>query len=190
MKKQTVSSSPKASVVKPGKRGTDMFITPDNAKSHRHAVEIGPAPFSHRSDCFICRIQDGLEVLPAGDFIIQGKHFVVTHAPLKMARAGTFIILSRRHLLDFSEMTPAESAEFFSILKRLIPAIKNVTDAHRVYFLAFMEHSPHFHFWLVPKRKGGSVRGLDYLARPATPTSHRAAVAISKKIERRFGRSN
>ena len=189
MKNKTTSSISKARRTKSKRSKTELFITPDYAKSHKHPVKVGPAPYHHRSDCFICRIQDGLAELPAGSFILEGKHFVVTHAPLKMARVGTVIILSRRHILDFGEMSPAESTEFGSILKRLVPAIKYVTDAHRVYMLAFMEHSPHFHLWLVPKKKGGSVRGLDYLARPAVATSHSAAVAISKKIEKRFERS-
>jgi diadenosine tetraphosphate (Ap4A) HIT family hydrolase len=189
MKKKTISSASEVGATKHNRKKTDMFITPDNARSHKHPVAIGPAPYHRRSDCFICRIQDGLEVQPAGGFIVEGKFFVVAHAPLKMARAGTFIVLSRRHLLDFAEMTSAENAEFGSILRRLIPAIKEVTGAPRIYYLAFMEHAPHFHLWLVPRKEGGRVRGLPYLARPAIPASHRAAEAIAKKIEKRFGRS-
>jgi diadenosine tetraphosphate (Ap4A) HIT family hydrolase len=189
MKKQSVSSASKIVATNTKKRKTEVFITPDNAKSGRHSVETGPAPYYHRSDCFICRIQDGLEVQPPGGFIIEGKYFVVAHAPLKMARAGTIIILSRRHLLDFSEMTSAESEEFFLIVKRLVPAIKDVAEAPRVYFLAFMEHAPHFHLWLVPRKKGGRIRGLPYLAQPAVATSHRSAEVIAKKIEKQFGRS-
>jgi diadenosine tetraphosphate (Ap4A) HIT family hydrolase len=188
LKKQTVSPAPKAAEAKHSGQKADMFITPDNAKSH--PVEIGPAPYHRRSDCFICRIQDGLEIQPAGGFIIQGKHFVVTHAPLKMAKAGTFIILSRRHLLDFGEMTQDESTEFGSIMTRLVPAIKDVTEAHRVYYLALMEHSPHFHLWLVSNKKSGRLRGVPYLAHPTGPASHRAAEAISKKVEMRFEQSH
>ena len=152
-------------------------------------VKIGPAPYHHRSACFICRLQDGLEVQPAGRFIIEGIYFVVGHAPLALSKAGTLVIQSRRHLLDFGEMNSDESAGFASILKRLIPAIKDVTGAHRVYYLALMERAPHFHLWLVPKKKGGPLRGVLYPAHPVAPATLRAAEEISKKIERRFEQS-
>jgi diadenosine tetraphosphate (Ap4A) HIT family hydrolase len=94
------------------------------------------------------------------------------------------------HLLDFGEMTPAESTELGSILKRLVPAIKDVTGAHRVYYLALMERAAHFHLWLVPKKKGGKLRGVLYMAHPVVSASLRAAEAISKKIGQRFGQSH
>jgi diadenosine tetraphosphate (Ap4A) HIT family hydrolase len=86
-------------------------------------------------------------------------------------------------------MTSAESTELGSILKRLVPAVKFATGAHRVYFLALMERAPHFHLWLVPKKKGGRLRGVAYLAAPPVPTSSSAAAAISRRIARRFEQS-
>jgi diadenosine tetraphosphate (Ap4A) HIT family hydrolase len=190
MKNPKKPSASEVSVKKPIGRRKHVFITPDNAKSHKHPVEIGPAPYHHRTDCFICRIQDGLEVQPADRFIIEGKHFFVGHAPLAISIAGTLIVQSKRHLLDFGEMTSAESAELGSILRRLIPAIKEVTGSHRVYYLAVMEHAPHFHLWLVPKKKGGPYEGAEYLAHHPGKATHRAAVAISNKIEQRFEQSH
>jgi diadenosine tetraphosphate (Ap4A) HIT family hydrolase len=158
-------------------------------QSRKKRPKIGPPPYYHRSDCFICKVQDALEGEPVGA-IFEGKHFVVEHAPLNLSRAGTVIVESRRHLLDFAEMTPAESEELGSVLKRLVPAVKATTGAHRVYFLALMERAPHFHLWLVPKKKGGALKGVAYLARPAAaPASRRAAEAISEKIRKRLARS-
>jgi diadenosine tetraphosphate (Ap4A) HIT family hydrolase len=80
-------------------------------------------------------------------------------------------------------MTPTESAELGPVLHRLVPAIKAATGVERVYYLAVMEHSPHFHLWLVPKQNDGELRGVDYLAqRPPLTASYSEAEAMSRKI--------
>ena len=101
-----------------------MFTHPEAPASGQGPVEIGPAPYYHRSDCNICRQQDGLKTgsklldapRPAG-YIVDGEHFLVEHAPLQSSSAGTVIVEARRHLFDFGEMTPAEapSSVLFSI---------------------------------------------------------------------------
>ena len=160
-------------------------------------VEVGPPPYHHRSDCNICRKQDGLktgsELLDApipGGYVAEGKYFLVEHAPLQSSGAGTVIVEARRHLLDFGDMTPAESAELGSILHRLVPAVKAATGVQRVYFLALMERAPHFHLWLVPKKNEGELRGVAYLAQqPPLTTSHSEAEAMSHKIREQFEQS-
>jgi diadenosine tetraphosphate (Ap4A) HIT family hydrolase len=126
--------------------------TPGTSTSSGGSVAIGPPPYFHRSDCHICRHQDGRktgsELLDApvpGGYIVEGEHFLVEHAPLQESSAGTVIVEARRHLLDFGEMTPTESAELGPLLHRLVPAVKAVTGVERVYFLALMERSAHFH---------------------------------------------
>jgi diadenosine tetraphosphate (Ap4A) HIT family hydrolase len=159
--------------------------------------EIGPPPYYHRSDCNICRKQDGLktgsellDVPIPGGYVVESEHFLVEHAPLQESGAGTLIVEARRHLLDFGDMEPAESADVGSILHRLIPAIKAATGVQRVYYLAVMERAPHFHLWLVPKRDEGELRGVDYLAqRPPLTTSYSAAEAMSGKIREQFEQS-
>src|SRR6201999_2511803 len=92
-----------------------MFTYPEAPDNGEGSTEIGPPPYYHRSDCNICRHQDGLKTgserldnpLPGGD-IVEGEHFVVEHAPLTLSSAGTVIVEARRHLLDFGEMTPTE----------------------------------------------------------------------------------
>jgi|SRR5580704_2395956 diadenosine tetraphosphate (Ap4A) HIT family hydrolase len=165
------------------------FIIPEDARSSKQRAEIGPAPYYHRSDCNICRMLDGLFPKLAGDHVVEGEHFIAQHAPLKQASAGTLLVVARRHLLDFGEMTPEESAELGTILRRLVPALKAATGAHRVYFLALMERVAHFHLWLSPKKKGGRLKGVAYLARRPVPASNRAAAAIVKKIQNQLDRS-
>jgi diadenosine tetraphosphate (Ap4A) HIT family hydrolase len=167
-----------------------MFTYPDAPASSDDTVQIGPPPYYHRSDCNICRQQDGLktgsELLDAprpSGYIVEGEHFLVEHAPLKSSSAGTVIVEARRHLLDFGDMTPAESAELGPLLHRLVPAVKAATGVERVYFLALMERAAHFHLWLVPKKNEGELRGVDYLAqRPPLTASLSDAEAMSQKI--------
>jgi diadenosine tetraphosphate (Ap4A) HIT family hydrolase len=160
-------------------------------------VDVGPAPYYHRSDCNICRKQDDLktgskllDVPRPGGYIVEGEHFVAEHAPLQESSAGTVIFEARRHLLDFGDMTPVELDEFGSIAHRLVPAVKAATGVQRVYYLALMERAPHFHLWLVPKKDEGDLRGVAYLAQqPPLTTSFSAAEAMSRKIREQFEQS-
>ena len=109
-----------------------MSASSEENRAGERQAEIGPPPYYHRSDCNICRKQDGLntgsqllDYPPPGGYIVQGEHFLVEHAPL---------------------------------LHRLVPAIKAATGVQRVYFLALMERAPHFHLWLVPKENVGELR--------------------------------
>src|ERR1700679_1901649 len=164
-----------------------MPVSAGEKQSGGGSAEIGPPPYYHRSDCHICRKQDGLKTGSAlldaprpGGYIVEGEHFLVEHAPLQESSAGTVIVEARRHLLDFGEMRPTESAELGSVLDGLVPAIKAATGVQRVYYLAVMEHSPHFHLWLVPKRNQGELRGVAYLAQqPPLATSYSEAEAMA-----------
>jgi diadenosine tetraphosphate (Ap4A) HIT family hydrolase len=172
-----------------------MFTYPGAPASSEGSAEIGPPPYYHRSDCNICRKQDGLktgsdllDVPTPGGYIVDGENFLVEHAPVQESSAGTVIVEARRHLLDFGEMTPTESAELGSILHRLVPAVKAATGVKRVYYLAVMERAAHFHLWLVPKKDEGELRGVEYLAqRPPLTTSRSEAEAMSRTIRADFG---
>jgi diadenosine tetraphosphate (Ap4A) HIT family hydrolase len=174
-----------------------MFTYPEAPASSEDSVEIGPPPYYHRSDCNICRQQDGLktgsELLdgprPSG-YIFEDEHFLVEHAPLKSSSAGTVIVQSRRHLLDFGEMTPTEGTEFGPLLHRLVPAVKAATGVERVYYLALMERAAHFHLWLIPKKNEGDLRGVAYMAQqPPLTASLSDAEAMSQKIRGALGPS-
>src|SRR5580693_8174993 len=159
--------------------------------------EVGPPPYYHRSDCNICRKQDGLQtgsklldVPRPGGYVVEGEHFLAEHAPLQEASAGTVIVEARRHLLDFGELTPTESAELGSVLHRLVPASNAVTGVPRVYYLAVIERAPHFHLWLVPRKGEGELRGVAYLAQqPPLTSSYSEAEATSRKIREQFEQS-
>jgi diadenosine tetraphosphate (Ap4A) HIT family hydrolase len=171
-----------------------MFTYPDTSESGEESIKIGPRPYYHRSDCNMCRQQDGLKtgsaILDApcpGGYIVEGEHFVAQHAPLESSSAGSVIVEARRHLLDFGEMTSIESSDFGALLHRLVPAIKTVTGVERVYYLALMERVGHFHLWLVPKKSIGDLRGVDYLAQlPPLTASFKEAEAMSQRIRAQF----
>jgi diadenosine tetraphosphate (Ap4A) HIT family hydrolase len=171
-----------------------MFTYPEAPASSEGSAEIGPPPYYHRSDCNICRQQDGLktgsELLDAprpGGYIVEGEHYLAEHAPLKSSSAGTVIVQARRHLLDFGEMTATESAEFGPLLHRLVPAVKAATGVERVYYLALMERVAHFHLWLIPKKDEGELRGVAYMAQqPPLTASLSEAETMSQKIRAEF----
>jgi diadenosine tetraphosphate (Ap4A) HIT family hydrolase len=175
-----------------------MSVPAGDKSSDESQANIGPAPYYHRSDCHICRKQDGVKTGSAlldtpvpGGYIVETEHFIAEHAPLQSSSAGTVIIEARRHLLDFGEMTPAELAGFGSIAHRLVPAVKAATGVQRVYLLALMEHSPHFHLWFVPKKDVGELRGADYLAQqPPLTSSYSEAEAMSISIREHYAQSS
>src|SRR5580692_6549447 len=112
-----------------------MSTDPEAGQSGEGPARVGPPPYYHRSDCNICRKQDGvktgsalLDVPVPGGYIVEGEHFLVEHAPLQSSSAGTVIVEARRHLLDFGEMTQVESAELGAVLRRLVPAVKAATE--------------------------------------------------------------
>src|ERR1700678_4525226 len=105
-----------------------MSVSSGEKQSSDRPVEIGPPPYYHRSDCNICRKQDGLktgsellDVTRPGGYIVEDEHFVAEHAPLQESSAGTVILEARRHLLDFGDMPPEELAGFGSVIPLLIP---------------------------------------------------------------------
>jgi hypothetical protein len=69
-----------------------MSVSSEKPSSERPA-EIGPPPYYHRSDCNICRKQDGLKTgsglldapIPGG-YVAEGEYFLVEHAPPAVVR--------------------------------------------------------------------------------------------------------
>jgi hypothetical protein len=67
-----------------------MSTRPEAPAGSEGPAEIGTAPYYHRSDCNICRKQDGLKTGSAllnapipGGYIVEGEHFFVEHAPCR-----------------------------------------------------------------------------------------------------------
>ena len=132
-------------------------------------------------DCFICRKHNGLETVPPGGYIYEDEHWMVCHAPVKLGPLGTLFIESKRHFLDYSEMTEEESTSLGNVMKKIYHALRLHTDAERIYQLTTMEGQPHFHSWLVPRRKEDAERGLKFLARDDS-CSEEDAIALVKKL--------
>lgn len=118
-----------------------------------------------KDSCFICRKHTGQEAAPPGGYVYEDEHWMVCHAPVDKAPLGTLFIESRRHFLDYSEMTSEEAMSLGNLLKKVYSALKKHTQAERIYQLSTMEGQPHYHCWLVPRRKEDIERGLKFLAR-------------------------
>ena len=104
-------------------------------------------------DCFLCKKHTGKVAPPPGGYIYEGEHWPVCHAPVDKGSLGTLFLESRRHFLDYAEAKEEELAEYGSLLKKVYAALKPLTGAERVYQVIFLEGVPHFHAWLVPRRK-------------------------------------
>lgn len=131
--------------------------------------------------CFICRKHKGQEPAPPGGYIYEDEHWLVCHAPGKLGPLGTLFIESRRHFLDYADMTDAEAASLGNVLKRVYKALREYTGAERMYQLCTMEGQPHYHCWIVPRRKEVTERGLKFLARDDS-CDDREAAALAEKL--------
>jgi len=131
--------------------------------------------------CFICRKHNGQEPAPPGGYIYEDEHWMVCHAPAKLGPLGTLFIESKRHFLDYAEITAEESASLGYVMKKIYGALRLHTDAERIYQVTLMEGAPHFHSWLVPRRKDDTERGMKFLARDDS-CSDEDAIALANKL--------
>ena len=115
-------------------------------------------------DCFLCQKHEGKVAPPPGGYIFEGTHWLVCHAPADKGPLGTLFIESRRHFLDYAEANEEELAEYGSLLEKVYTELKSLTGAERIYQVVFLEGIPHFHAWLVPRRKGDE-KGVPFLAK-------------------------
>lgn len=115
-------------------------------------------------DCFLCKKHKGQVAPPPGDYIYEGEHWLVCHAPVDKGPLGTLFIESRRHFLDFAEANEEELASYGLLLKKVYAALKSLTGAERVYQVVFLEGIPHFHAWLIPRREG-EEKGMAFLSK-------------------------
>jgi diadenosine tetraphosphate (Ap4A) HIT family hydrolase len=135
-------------------------------------------------NCFICRKHAGQEAAPPGGYLYEDEHWRVCHAPGKLGPLGTLFIESRRHFLDYSEMTAEESASLGNVLKKIYSALRlHVKEAERIYQLCTMEGQPHYHSWILPRRKEVAERGLKFLARDDSCSDEEASVLADKLRE-------
>lgn len=133
-------------------------------------------------NCFICRKHKGREAAPPGGYIHEDEYWMVCHAPGKVGPLGTIFIESKRHFLDYAEMTDEESASLGEVLRKIYSALRLHTDAERIYQVTSIEGVPHFHSWLVPRRKDIPERGLKFLARDDSCSDEEAGVLAGKLL--------
>jgi hypothetical protein len=66
-------------------------------------------------------------------------------------------------------------------MRKIYYALKLHTEAERIYQVTLMEGVPHFHSWLVPRRKEDAERGMKFLARDDS-CSEEGASALANKL--------
>jgi diadenosine tetraphosphate (Ap4A) HIT family hydrolase len=115
-------------------------------------------------ECFLCQKHQGALAPPPGGYAHEDKHWLVCHAPADKGPLGTLFIESRRHFLDFADANEDELATYGPLLKRVYAALKSLTGAERVYQIVFLEGIPHFHAWLVPRRRE-EEKGMAFLTK-------------------------
>jgi histidine triad (HIT) family protein len=118
------------------------------------------------SDCAICarlRGERPHENPPAGYFY-EDEYWLAYHAPVENSSLGQLFLIAKRHYLDFTEMTTDEAESFGAVMRSLYVAMKQITQAERIYTQVMLEGIPHFHVWLIPRRKDDITRGQDFIA--------------------------
>jgi diadenosine tetraphosphate (Ap4A) HIT family hydrolase len=131
--------------------------------------------------CFICRKHNGLEATPPGGYIYEDYYWMVCHAPAKLGPLGTLFIESKRHFLDYAEMTDEESVSLGNVMKKIYSALRSHTNAERIYQVTLIDGVPHFHSWLVPRRKDDTERGMKFLARDDS-CNEEDAIALANNL--------
>jgi diadenosine tetraphosphate (Ap4A) HIT family hydrolase len=102
------------------------------------------------------------------------------HAPGKLGPLGTLFIESKRHFLDYAEMTDAEAASLGPVIRKVYRALRAQTEAERIYQVTLLEGVPHFHSWLVPRRKEDTEKGMKFLTREDSCSEEDAAALAGK----------
>jgi diadenosine tetraphosphate (Ap4A) HIT family hydrolase len=131
--------------------------------------------------CFLCRKHIGQETAPPGSYIYEDEYWMICHAPAKLGPLGTLFIESKRHFLDYAEMTDEESAFLGYVLKKVYGALRLHTGAERIYQVTLLEGIPHFHSWLVPRRKEEPEKGMKFLVRDDS-CNEEDAIALANKL--------
>jgi len=119
--------------------------------------------------------------MPPGGYIYEDDHWMACHAPANLGPLGTLFIESKRHFLDYAEMTDEESATLGNVMKKIYHALRLHTNAERIYQVTLIDGVPHFHSWLVPRRKDDTERGMKFLARDDS-CNEDDAIELAKKL--------
>jgi len=121
--------------------------------------------------------------MPPGGYIYEDQHWMICHAPVNTGPLGTLFIESKRHFLDFAEFDQEERSSYGAVASKVSAALKQLTDAARIYHLSVVEGVPHFHVWLIPRRKDISEHSLAFLSRDDT-CSEEDAIALAAQLRK------
>ena len=131
--------------------------------------------------CLLCHKHNGQEAAPPGGYIYEDEHWMICHAQPHMGPLGTLFIESKRHFLDYAEMTDEECASLGNVMRKIYDALRTHTPAERIYQVTLLEGIPHFHSWLVPRRKEDTDKGVKFLARDDS-CSEEDAIALANTL--------
>jgi diadenosine tetraphosphate (Ap4A) HIT family hydrolase len=106
---------------------------------------------------------------------------MVCHVPVKLELPGTLCIESRRHFLDYAEMTNEESASLGDVMRNVYYVLRLHTSAERIYQVTLLDGIPHYHSWLVPRRKEDTEKGMKFLVRNDS-CGEEDATALANKL--------
>jgi diadenosine tetraphosphate (Ap4A) HIT family hydrolase len=118
-------------------------------------------------DCFACRNNDRLDMLPPRERVAADPHWRVAHA-LDAALPGWLVLVPRRHVTSIADLTDAEAATVGTWQVRLSRALRDVTGCLKTYVVQFAEQEGfgHVHFHVVPRmpdipedRRGTAIFG-------------------------------
>jgi diadenosine tetraphosphate (Ap4A) HIT family hydrolase len=104
-----------------------------------------------RSDCYACRLTEGVEPLPGGR-VHATEHWVVEHCTGPLG-VGAFVIKPFRHCLHVGDLTTSEAQELGPLLKRVSQVVQAVTEAEQVYVCSWSHggwQPVHIHFIVQP----------------------------------------
>ncbi|HEY60253.1 MAG TPA: hypothetical protein G4N92_06170 [Anaerolineae bacterium] len=138
-------------------------------------------------NCVLCLKHASPKTQPLGVYFYSDAHLRVYHAPADKGPLRTLLFESQRHFLDFTNMTREEAASYGTLLKRMIASIKQFTRAERIYSIVFLEGVPHFHNWLVPRRKGDKEKCIPFLEKDIT-CNEKNAVALAEKLRKKLSK--
>jgi diadenosine tetraphosphate (Ap4A) HIT family hydrolase len=100
-------------------------------------------------DCQICA-RETADTEPPGGWVLRSDHWSACVAEGYEA-PGWLFLQTRRHVEGPMGMDSEEAGELGLAIAHLTGAIEAVTDAEKVYVLAYGERFPHFHVVLVPR---------------------------------------
>lgn len=129
--------------------------------------------------CLPCALEDA----PAEAIVMRDDAWSC-EIPTGFEAPGWYFLRLRRHANGWAELSTDEAAEFGAVSKRLDAAIRAATGVTNVYFMAFGENHPHFHYLVIarPTDLERSSRGAAIVSHLAELRDPVAALEVAAHI--------